>query len=392
MKNKKSSILVAALSISFIFTSQNSFAQDLEVRTVEVDNFRESAKDASSNNDKLARDKKSTDTQSQANKSSDADSKTASDSANKGEDDLSSLDEEASEEVHFSNEQKEKLSQEGFSEERIANLEKSANYSKDEAKREEKPFDLNKFIEDAIKANKGNQGEDRSDQTGTKNDVDATTSATYYTKANWENKIKDKSRWKVEDDQNLVRVGGGDPVQMNDIDYDGTFVDANGRTVLRLVYKEKSQAVSAIWHRGLINFGDLDKYIDYDHSYVLGKDGKTQYKFEDVQNVLGKGFDLRSAVGDRTNNRSNLPINLVLREGVDLKKLGDQNYIVQMRLTDGNYKRVYAYAPNGTSMDYSTYTKTTSVDLADKLGNLFIKGGKQSDLNNATNQIGRAHV
>lgn len=56
--------------------------------------------------------------------------------------------------------------------------------------------------------------------------VDALSSATYYRKANWENKIKDKSRWKVEDDQTLVRVGGGDPVQMNDIDYDGMFIDA----------------------------------------------------------------------------------------------------------------------------------------------------------------------
>lgn len=40
---------------------------------------------------------------------------------------------------------------------------------------------------------------------------DATSSATYYKKANWENKIKDKSRWKVEDSQNLVRVV--DPTQ-----------------------------------------------------------------------------------------------------------------------------------------------------------------------------------
>ena len=199
-------------------------------------------------------------------------------------------------------------------------------------------------------------------------------------------KIKDKSRWKVEDAQNLVRVGGGDPLQMNDIDYDGMFIDGNGRYVIRLVYKEKSQALSGVWYRALINFGDLDKYIDYDLSYVLGKDGKTQYKFEDVQNVVGKGFDLGKAAGDRTNNRANLPINLVLKEGIDLKTLGNKNYIVQMRITDGNYNRVYAYAPGKTSMDYSTYTKTTAVDLADKLGTLFIKGGKQSDLNNATNQ------
>ena len=216
--------------------------------------------------------------------------------------------------------------------------------------------------------------------------VDATSSATYYKKANWENKIKDKSRWKVEEDQNLVRVGGSDPLQMNDIDYDGMFIDANGRYVIRLVYKEKSQAVSGVWYRALINFGDLDKFIDFDLSYVLGKDGKTQYKFDPVTGTKGRGFDLGEAAGDRTNNRKNLPINLVLKEGVDLDKLGDENYIVQMRITDGNYKKVYAYAPKGTSMDYSTYTKTTAVDLVDKLGTLFLKGGKQSDLNNATNQ------
>ena len=37
-------------------------------------------------------------------------------------------------------------------------------------------------------------------------------------------------------------------------------------------------------------------------------------------------------------------------------------------------------------MDYSTYTKTTSVSLLDKVNNLFIKGGLQSDSNSATNQ------
>lgn len=216
--------------------------------------------------------------------------------------------------------------------------------------------------------------------------ADATTSATYYKKANWENKIKDKSRWKVEDDQTLVRVGGGDPVQMNDIDYDGMFIDANGRYVIRLVYKEKSQAVSGVWYRALINFGDLDKFIDFGLSYVLGKDGKTQYKFDPVPKFKGRGFDLGKAAGDRTTNRKNLPINLVLKEGIDLKKLGTENYIVQMRVANGDYTRIYAYAPKGTSMDYSTYTKTTAVDLADKLGTLFIKGGKQSDQKNATNQ------
>ena len=216
--------------------------------------------------------------------------------------------------------------------------------------------------------------------------VDAASSATYYTKANWDNRIKDKSRWKVEDDQNLVRVSGSDPLEMNDIDYDGMFINANGRYVIRLVYKEKSQAVSAVWHRAIINFGDLDKYIDFNNSYVVGRDGETKYKFDPLTGTVGRGFDLRSATGDRTNNRKNLPINLVLKDGVTLDNLPKENFIVQMRITNSDYKRVYAYAPKGTSMDYSTYTKTTSVSLLDKVNNLFIKGGLQSDSNNATNQ------
>ena len=344
MNNKKSTILVAALSLSFVLSTQSVLAvEDQAGQAGYVSETDSSGKDADTD-------------------------------------------------LIFTLDQQIKLSSAGYSPEEIIALDKKA--------REEKAalgqdFDLDKFVKDKI-AEKENAGLGISDpvvndrvgspSSEDRDAVDASSSATYYKKANWENKIKDKSRWKVEDAQNLVRVGGGDPLQMNDIDYDGMFIDGNGRYVIRLVYKEKSQALSGVWYRALINFGDLDKYIDYDLSYVLGKDGKTQYKFEDVQNVVGKGFDLGRAAGDRTTNRANLPINLVLKEGIDLKTLGNENYIVQMRITDGNYNRVYAYAPGKTSMDYSTYTKTTAVDLADKLGTLFIKGGKQSDLNNATNQ------
>lgn len=215
--------------------------------------------------------------------------------------------------------------------------------------------------------------------------VDALTSATYYNKANWENKIKDKSRWKVEDSQNLVRVNASDPIGMTDVDYDGIFVDANGRYVIRLLYKEKATIASGVWYRALFNFGDLDQYIDYDLTYVVGKDEKS-YPLEPFDNGTGRMLDVGRSVTPRTDNRTNLPINLVLKEGVDLKTLGSQNYIVQMRLTDKDGKRIYTYAPKKTSMDYSTYTKSTSVSLDDKVNNLFMKGGYQKDSENATYQ------
>ena len=190
----------------------------------------------------------------------------------------------------------------------------------------------------------------------------------------------------MEDSQTLVRVGGSDPIQMNDIDYDGMFIDANGRYVIRLVYKEKTQAASAVWHKALINFGDLEKFVDFDLSHVVGRDGTTQYKLENVNGIVGRSFDLPSAVGGRANQRKNLPINLVLKDGIDLNSLGKENFIVQMRITTDDYSKVYAYAPKGTSMDYSTYTKTTGVSIADKVNSLFLKGGLQADSNNATNQ------
>ena len=216
--------------------------------------------------------------------------------------------------------------------------------------------------------------------------TDALSSATYYNKANWENKIKDKSRWPVGGKQRLVRVSTSDPLEMNDIDYDGNFIDANGRTVLRLVYKEKGAAATAVWHRALFNFGELDQFIDYDLSYLVGANDDTKIDLTPFNDRKERMVDISEARGLLTQQRKNLPINLVLKEGVSIKDLGQKNYIVQMRLTDKKGERVYSYAPKGTAMDYSTYTKTTSVSLEDKVNRLFIKGGLQKDGNNATNQ------
>ncbi|MGR5591300.1 InlB B-repeat-containing protein, partial [Peptoniphilus grossensis] len=110
------------------------------------------------------------------------------------------------------------------------------------------------------------------------------------------------------------------------------------------------------------------------------------YPLTPVNDRKEREVDLGEARGDLTNQRKNLPINLVLKEGVTIEDLGQRNYIVQMRLTDTKGVRVYSYAPKGTSMDYSTYTKTTSVSLEDKVNRLFIKGGYQKDGKNATAQ------
>lgn len=209
-------------------------------------------------------------------------------------------------------------------------------------------------------------------------------------KENWDKDVQDKSRWAVGKDQKLVRIGAANAIRMSDIDYDGVFEDAEGNTVIRLVYKERSTAPTAIWYRARFNFGELDQYIDYDKSYVVGvnnfgNENKT-FKLTPVNDRKEREFDLGVARCDPTDARLNLPINLVLKKKMTVAKLPKKNYTVQMRLTDVDGKRIYAYAPGKTSMDYSTYTKTTSVALEDNINNTFLKGGKQEDGNNATSQ------
>ena len=400
MRNKKTSILVAALSISFILTSQSSFAQDVQVKSAEETKVESPKIDENSAGSSKSVDGKSEADGSTKNGEEKSSSEGKKESADKKTDDslkakIEKTEEKPAEDFHFSDAQKEELAKNGFSEEMIKSLEDEARAKKIEAEKDKKVFDVDKFIAEKIEANAGGLGlgEERvpngvANPNPTK--VDGVSSATYYKKANWENKIKDKSRWKVEDDQRLVRVTTSDPVEMTDINYDGNFVDGNGRTVLRLTYKEKGAAATAVWYRGLFNFGDLDEFIDYDKSYVVGVNvagnENATYPLKQFKDGKDRIFDLGKARGDLTNQRKNLPINLVLKEGVTLKDLGDKNYIVQMRLTDAKGERVYSYAPKGTSMDYSTYTKTTSVSLDDKINALFIKGGKQDDGNNATAQ------
>ena len=400
MRNKKTSILVAALSISFILTSQSSFAQDVQVKSAEETKVESPKTDTKSTGSIDKVDGKSEADGSTKNGEEKSSSEGKKESSDKKTDDslkakIEKTEEKPAEDFHFSDAQKEELAKNGFSEEMIKSLEDEARAKKIEAEKDKKVFDVDKFIAEKIEANAGGLGlgEERVPN-GVANPnpikVDGVSSATYYKKANWENKIKDKSRWKVEDDQRLVRVTTSDPVEMTDINYDGNFVDGNGRTVLRLTYKEKGAAATAVWYRGLFNFGDLDEFIDYDKSYVVGVNvagnENATYPLKQFKDGKDRIFDLGKARGDLTNQRKNLPINLVLKEGVTLKDLGQKNYIVQMRLTDANGKRIYAYAPNKTSMDYSTYTKTTSVSLEDKVNSLFIKGGYQKDGNNATVQ------
>ena len=204
-------------------------------------------------------------------------------------------------------------------------------------------------------------------------------------KTNWDEEAGkgDERNWPLDiaGGQRLVRVKPTwEPTSITDLNYDGTYTNANGRDVIKLLYKEKTQAVSGVWYRMVLKFDSkLFNQIDWDASYGEGTDAK-QYKFSDAKGKNEKWLDLGLMTGSKANSRRNLPIHLVLRDGKTIKDLGEENFSVQMRLMDDKFQRIYAMAPKGSSMDYTTYTKSTTIPLANDIDMAFYKGGKAQSL------------
>ena len=195
---------------------------------------------------------------------------------------------------------------------------------------------------------------------------------------NWnETEVKGDDYWPL-GDLKPVKVGESDPIDMTDINYQGYFVDAEGRTNLRLVYMEASTVVSGVWKNLIIRVdSDLYNKIDWEKSYVVASNGTDTKKFSQGIGSNEKQIDIAELAKPRTGKKTNLPINLVLNEGLDITSLGNKNYVIQSRLT-GSKNRLFAYAPGKTPLDYSSYTRQTSISLKDNITSEFLRGPGQS--------------
>ncbi len=178
--------------------------------------------------------------------------------------------------------------------------------------------------------------------------------------------------------QRPVRVTTSDPINIWDVNYMGWFVDAEGRTNLRLTYNENSVVISAVWKTALFKLDpELFNAVDWDKSYATITDnGEVKVKFTDSNQANAKRLDIKDAIPNRTNRKTNMPINLVLKDGVTLDSLPKKNLMIQMRLLDKNFERLYAFAPKGTSVDYSTYTKSTIIPMKSDIDSYFMRGNR----------------
>ena len=233
--------------------------------------------------------------------------------------------------------------------------------------------------------------------------------------ANWVDDEETARYWPIPNQGRIVKVSPAEPLKNPSLRYIGVYTRPDGREVLRLAMGGYSGSISGAWLRMLIKPDDnLYKLIDWTQSGMAVKkpeqfpnnhDGynfnKEFRKFDPVSSTqVGSGnvksMDLSNS-GTMTVTTGLLgvnfevPIDLVLKDGETLKNL-DKNPLVQMRLMDDKYERIYSTTIEANQeVPYSSYTMSTfvpvRVDLKQGILNTDVVRNYENTFQSASNYI-----
>lgn len=205
--------------------------------------------------------------------------------------------------------------------------------------------------------------------------------------ANWNDDDKIGRYWPIPHQGRIVKVSTGEPIKNPSLRYIGGYTRPDGREVIRLAFSAYSGSTSAAWERLILKpDNNLEQLIDWKESCMARKrpeqftnnhDGynfnKDWVKFEDISATQGGSGNLHvmDLTGKGTNtvkvgtvgSHYEVPIDLVLQEGKTVKNL-DKNPLIQMRLTDDKYERIYSTTiGTNQAIPYSSYTMSTFVPV-----------------------------
>lgn len=200
-------------------------------------------------------------------------------------------------------------------------------------------------------------------------------------KLNWEDEISNQNfYWPLNDDQIIQRVSSSDPLNAASLSFDGYYINAEGKTVLRLIYNQYSQAASSWWKELQVRFDkNLYDKIDWQKSGIRRASDAKVVPFTDTNRPYQKSVTM-SGVANMTyvSRTFFLPVELVLKDN-DIQSLGNSIYYVQARVESSDGKYVYAYAPKGSNADYTSYTFTTPIVVGTRSFDQFLPGSITDD-------------
>lgn len=204
-----------------------------------------------------------------------------------------------------------------------------------------------------------------------------------------EKKEAEMSYWKLANINDLVIVANGEGIKTPSVNYIGTYINAEGRTVIRVSYRMFQNLSSGVWQKALFKFDkDLYDLIDFDNSgtgmYKGAIDGgwHDSATYKEIVAFTGVVSSLSGAVnvkeqslknnGNKVGGSSRLeiPIDLVLKDGKKVADIKGQPHI-QMRITNDDYTQVFCVAGTEKSdtqknliAPYNSYTFMTYIPSA----------------------------
>ncbi|OXZ26715.1 hypothetical protein B9N49_07475 [Finegoldia magna] len=201
------------------------------------------------------------------------------------------------------------------------------------------------------------------------------------TKANWtidEKKEAEMSFWRLSNRNKVTVVANAEGIKTPSINYIGTYVNDEGRTVLRLSFRMFQNLASDVWSKALFKFDkDLYDLIDFSNPktgmYKGAENGvwhdSAAYKdvsiFTDVVSSISGAVNVKEQNLDSNGNklggsaRLEIPIDLVLKDGKTVDDLVGQPH-VQMRITNKDYSQVFCVA--GTEKTTKTADPNSAVN------------------------------
>lgn len=205
--------------------------------------------------------------------------------------------------------------------------------------------------------------------------------------ANWVDDKKTARYWPIPHQGRLVKVSTAEVLKNPSLRYIGGYTRPDGREVVRLAFSAYSGSTSGAWERMVLKPDhNLEQLIDWDLSGMgkeTPKQGRNNHdgwnynsefvKFEPLSAQQGGSGNLHvmKLDGDGTNTvktgtvgtHYEVPIDLVIKKDQTVKNL-DKNPLIQMRLTDAKYERIYSTTiSENEQVPYSSYTMSTFVPV-----------------------------
>ena len=205
--------------------------------------------------------------------------------------------------------------------------------------------------------------------------------------AKWNDDDKFGRYWPIPDQGRIVKVSTAETLKNPSLRYIGVYTRPDGREVVRLAFSAYSTATTAVWERMILKPDhNLNELIDWTQSNMGSKipiqsiNNHDRYdynenfvKFESLSAQQAGSGDLHvmdlsnkgtgSVKTGSVGSHYEIPINLVLKDGKTVKNL-QHNPLIQMRLTDSDYVRIYSTTiSSNQNVPYSSYTMSTFIPV-----------------------------